>query len=317
MAILGATGHIGKGLVRELAGNTDYHLGLFVRDHAAMASHMEIVGAGAQNYDILELSDFGNSSNDIVINAIGAGDPARLAALGHGIFRLTEDFDNLILEHLERYPDVLYLNFSSGAVYGAGFSSPPTAETRFNVAVNDLPTSQHYGLAKLYAEAKHRAHGDLNIVDLRVFSYFSQFIDLSGRFFMADLVRCLIAEKVFVTNDLDFVRDFIVPADLALMIDCCVAAWKKSSGVPVNCGLDFYSKKPAGKFELIDQIRDIFPFEYQIEKTADTLTATGAKSHYASEFKKAGAWGYAPCFTTTEGVISEARRLLEKSSRGA
>ena len=62
--------------------------------------------------------------------AIGAGDPARLAALGHGIFQLTEDFDNQVLAFLGRNPNRLYLNCSSGAVYGAGFATPPDATTR-------------------------------------------------------------------------------------------------------------------------------------------------------------------------------------------
>ena len=36
-------------------------------------------------------------------------------------FRLTEQFDNLVLDYINDHSDTLYINFSSGAALGTGF----------------------------------------------------------------------------------------------------------------------------------------------------------------------------------------------------
>ena len=121
----------------------------------------------------------------------------------------------------------------------------------------------------------------------------------------------LVNGETLITNDQDFVRDFVVPVDLASMIECCIKAWRNAGNDAINCGFDFYSKSPAGKFEIIDRISEFFPLRFEIEKTADTVAPTGAKSQYFSTFRKAAAWGFEPKFTTTQGILSEIYRLLE------
>jgi nucleoside-diphosphate-sugar epimerase len=310
LAILGATGHIGKGLSAEFVHHSDMHLILYARDLPALEAHLAKLGDNAANVDVLDIADFGKAPCDVVVNAIGAGDPARLAALAQGIFRLTETFDNLVLDYLQANPETLYLNLSSGAAYGSGFSIPVGLETEFSINVNDIKASQHYGMAKLYAEVKHRAHENLNIVDLRVFSYFSRFIDLSGRFFMADLTRCLINGETLVTDGSDLLRDYIVPADLAAMIHRCIERWTIRDSRPLNSALDCYSGAPVGKFELIDAVHDAFKLRSRVDTSADTLTTTGPKNQYFSTYHLAADWGYKPIYTSKQGVLNELHAML-------
>ena len=310
-AILGATGHIGKSLAAEIAKNDQYHLLLYARDPSAVEKHLANINYISANVDVLHIDLFGETYSDVVINAVGAGDPARLASLGPGIFRLTEEFDNRVLDYLYEFPKALYLNLSSGAVYGTGFAAPADISSRLSLKINDMPESQFYGIAKLQAEGKHRAHREFNIVDLRVFSYFSQFIDLSGQFFMAELTRSLVSSGVFVTDDSDFYRDYIVPADLMAIIQRCVEKWFSRRECPLNCAIDCYSLSPVGKFELIDAVTDNLGLRHVINKSLLTKATGGRKSQYYSRYQEAGKWGYVPHYSSTAGVLRELRARLD------
>ncbi len=289
IAILGATGHLGHSLSMLLA--EEHELLLYAR-------RPEMVSG-------LHIDDFGKEPCDIVINAIGAGDPSRIAALGAGILALTESWDNRVLDWLEKHPKALYLNLSSGAVYGTDFAEPAGDGSLNAVPVNAIAPAHYYSLAKLYAEAKHRASPHLNIVDLRVFSYFSRWIDIEGRFFLAEIIRALRAGKTFLTKPDEMIRDHLCPADLKQLVDCVIAKWQ---GGPVNDVLDCYTKEPIGKFATLERLAAEFGLLWRRENV-DTLAPTGAKSCYYSTSRKAGEWGYAPKFTALEGVVSEFREI--------
>ena len=309
-AILGATGHIGKSLTAEIAKNDQYHLLLYARDPSAVEKHLANINYISANVDVLHIDLFGETYSDVVINAVGAGDPARLASLGPGIFRLTEEFDNRVLDYLYEFPKALYLNLSSGAVYGTGFAAPADISSRLSLKINDMPESQFYGIAKLQAEGKHRAHREFNIVDLRVFSYFSQFIDLSGQFFMAELTQSLLSSEVLITDDSDFYRDYIVPCDLMAMIQRCVEKWSSCDKYPLNCAIDCYSLSPVGKFELIEALTKQLGLRHIKRKSMETVATAGTKIQYYSRYYEAENWGYSPRYSSTEGVLRELRARL-------
>ncbi|CCQ75637.1 NAD(P)-dependent oxidoreductase [Magnetospira sp. QH-2] len=312
IAILGATGHVGKGLAYALAQGGSHTLRLYARDPDRVLDFLKTWELSDHDRVVHPMDEFGRHPFDAVVNATGAGDPARLRTLGAGIFRLTETVDNRILDLLTDHPERLYLNISSGAVYGAGFAEPARQDTIAAVPVNDLGPGDAYAMAKRHAEAKHRAHTAFNIVDLRIFSYFSRFIDLEGRFFTVDLARSLRDAVPLTTNCGEMDRDYVVPDDLAQMVQCCLTRWTDRDEQVVNDALDFYSKAPVGKFELIEAVQRTLPLQVRVEDETATLATGGAKSRYYSENHRAADWGYAPRFTSADGVVSELNALLNR-----
>ena len=218
------------------------------------------------------------------------GAPAKIKKENGKLFKLTEEFDNMILEYLGRYPSTLYINFSSGVVY--------------NISVNDIKPQHYYGIAKLHQEAKHRALKKLNIVDIRVFSYFSRFITLDSGYFLAELIKSLKMKKTFITDSCDFVRDFIAPRDLFDLI-CLIIKAK-----PFNGAIDAYSSMPVTKFKLLDYFVKNYSLKYNIKRDLKLTSPTGSKSRYCPGSRKAAGLGYRPKFSSLEAVAMESKYIL-------
>ena len=125
ISILGATGHIAKNIIFQFCKQRKYKLFLFVRSPERMQNLLKIISHdnSDKNITIKTYNKFKSGQYSVVINCVGRGDPVKLKAMGSSIFRLTERFDNLILDYLEKAPDTLYINFSSGAVYGTEFNT--------------------------------------------------------------------------------------------------------------------------------------------------------------------------------------------------
>jgi nucleoside-diphosphate-sugar epimerase len=295
IAILGATGHIGKALAAELIADPNIELLLYARRPDAIKGGLDI-------------TEFGKQPFDVVINAVGAGTPAGVRDMGADIFTVTETVDNQVLAVLKSFPQALYLFLSSGAVYGTDFTKPARKDSANILPINALNPSHFYGLSKINAEAKHRGHSDLNIIDLRVFSFFSGFIDLEARFFITDAIHAIQDGTVLETSRQDIIRDFVTPSDFVHLISCCIKTWR-TSDTPINSACDVYSKAPAGKFDLLNRIKADFPFEYELEDDAG-LVSTGPKSNYYSLDRSAQAWGYMPEFTSIDGVLRELSDFL-------
>ena len=206
------------------------------------------------------------------------------------MFKLTEEFDNMILGYLRRYPDALHINFSSGAVY--------------SISVNDIKPEHYYGIAKLHQEAKHRALRKLNIVDIRLFSYFSRFIELDSGYFLTELIKSLKTKETFVTDPNNFVRDFLAPQDLFDLICLIIKA------EPFNGAIDAYSSMPISKFKLLDYFVKNYSLKYTINRGLKFLCPTGLKSRYCSSSKKAAGLGYRPKFSSLEAVAMESKYML-------
>ena len=127
IAILGATGHIGHSLVN----------GLLVDKSRIVTAYARRPEAVRPVVDVRHIEEFGEHPFDVVINCIGVGDPARVRDLGTDIFQITETFDNRILDYLDQHTEALYINMSSGAVFGMAFETPVTAETLFPSAIDE------------------------------------------------------------------------------------------------------------------------------------------------------------------------------------
>lgn len=295
IAILGATGHIGTALAAEFSKDPNVELLLYARRPDAIQGGLDIAAFGKQPFDV-------------VINAVGAGTPAGVRDLGAKIFTVTETVDNTVLTVLKNNPEALYLFLSSGAVYGTNFTKPAQVDSVNKLPINTLEPRHFYGLSKINAEAKHRGHSDFNIIDLRVFSFFSRFIDLEARFFITDTIHAIRNGTVLKTSRQDIIRDFVTPSDFADLVGCCIKTWRNSAA-PINTSCDVYSKAAGGKFDLLKRIKADFPFDYELEDDAG-LVSTGPKANYYSLDHRAEAWGYMPEFTSIDGVLRELSDFL-------
>ncbi|WP_129128412.1 NAD-dependent epimerase/dehydratase family protein [Geomonas oryzae] len=309
IAILGATSHIAKGLIHQFCLAQDAELYLFARNAQRLRSFLVSIGA-TQQVRVLPFDEFPIHRYDTVINCVGIGSPGKLVQEPYAVFDITERFDDLVLRYLEREPETLFVSLSSGAAYGTDFSKPPTesSEARFNA--NALQPTEYYGVAKLCSEAKHRARKELNIVDLRVFGYFSRFIDLDEKFLLSELVSCIKHGREFVTGAHDLVRDFVHPEDLTELVRCLMRQKR------INDVLDVYSAGPVGKFEIIAAFTASGALAYRVAEQHAAVTATGVKSNYFSENRRAAAFGYRPRFTSLDCILRETEAILS-GTRGA
>ena len=307
IAILGATSHIAKGLIVGLHDSGCNELSLFARSPERVQTFLTSIGAGnSQFIKLMPFSEFTDNHYDVVINCVGIGNPAKLANELESIFTITESFDTLVLEYLKIHRTTLYINFSSGAAYGTDFSAPVSVTSQARINANLITPSEFYGIAKINSEAKHRSMKDFNIVDLRVFGYFSRFINLEEKFLLSEIVTCIQSGKEFVTGAGNIVRDFVTPHDLLSLINACMT--QKN----INDVLDVYSSKPATKFEIIDHFARHHGLKYVVEDAFTSFSVTGSKDNYYSTNNKASTIGYAPQFSSIAGIENEVRYILNK-----
>jgi nucleoside-diphosphate-sugar epimerase len=243
---------------------------------------------------------------DMIINCVGFGEPKNLKDAGYKIFSVTESFDNLAIEYLSKInTNTLYINFSSGAVFGKEFFCPASMDSTNNILVNNITDKDFYGIAKINSEAKHRSLNNFYIVDIRVYSYISRFINLTSNFFVTDLINALKDKTKLLTNESDMVRDYVVQDDVYCLIIKC---FKKRY---LNDSFDIYSKKPCTKFELLDYFKSKHGLDYEIKYSEQANSPTGNKSSYFTDNFKAEKIGYYPSYTSIEGIEKEIKYLIK------
>ena len=305
IAILGTTGHIAQALLFHLREKKDYEFFLFARSAERLDGVLKRIAVQVAQRSGYE--EFPEGDYDVVLNGTGIGDPRKLREAKTEIFGVTEKFDRLILEYLSHHPDALYLNLSSGAVYGKEFYRPVDHTSALPLEVNRLGREDFYGIAKLHSEAKHRAFAKWSIVDLRIFGFFSRFIDPRAEYFMNGVVACLKNRTEFVTGPGNMIRDFVHPRDLAALVSLCIARGG------LNDGYDVFSLKPAAKFEILEHFRQHFGLRYRVEENFQAATATGPKDHYYSLSRKAEQIGYRPQYSSLETLVEETRSILDSA----
>jgi nucleoside-diphosphate-sugar epimerase len=303
IAVLGATSQIAKDLILSFSTQEDHHLNLFARRPDCVKKWLDNVGL-AERYVVDEFGGFGAQEFDVIINFVGVGNPAQTAAMGASIYDVTLQYDELALNYVRHHPECRYVFLSSGAAYGSCFNSPVDVGTKGTIDINNLQPQDWYGVAKLYAECRHRAHPELPIIDIRVFNYFSRTQDMSARFLITDIVRAIRDNSVLQTSAEYMVRDFIGPSDFYQLIQAILTS-------PANNDvLDCYSKAPIDKPTLLTAMQDRFGLKYEISKTNASVNATGSKSHYFSLNDKAKNYGYHPALSSIDSILIEAESLI-------
>lgn len=284
IGILGSTGHIAKGLAENLSKDHELHL-------------------YSRNADTpLELYQYADL--DVLINCIGPRE--KLWTDPYRIFTITEEWDGKCIDYCMAHPDALYISFSSGAVFGGRFDNPVDEKTPICHAPCSLP-SAFYGIAKLNSEAKHRALKNLNIVDIRVFSYFSRYLPPDSRCLMAEIIACIEEGRELMTSPEDFSRDYIHPKDLAQLIERVMEVHD------LNAAFDAYSLFPCAKFEILDFFREQYGLRYRVDPEFRDTSPTGPKLNYYSVNMAAQEIGYYPQYSAMDAIKEEAGKIIQSS----
>jgi nucleoside-diphosphate-sugar epimerase len=305
IAILGATSQIARDLIVSFSGEAGRHLHLFARRPEAVEKWLASAGL-ADRYPTDDFPAFAKQEFDAVINFVGVGNPAQLVAMGNSIFDITLRFDEMVLDYLHAHPACRYLFLSSGTAYGSSFDEPARRETAAVLKLNDLMPQDWYGIAKLHAECRHRAHSNLPIIDIRVFNYFSRTQDMSARFLITDILRAVRDKAVLKTSSGNIVRDFLHPADFHGLVRALLSA------PATNAVVDCYSRAPIDKVQLLTAMQEKFGLCYEVSEVAAGVNATGIKIHYYSLNRRAAEFGYQPSLTSLEGVLKEASAILQQ-----
>jgi nucleoside-diphosphate-sugar epimerase len=304
IAILGATSQIAQDLIEAFSDEESKSLSLFARRPIAVEKWLESKGLSGR-FSVDDFSSFAQQTFDVVINFIGVGDPAEAIAMGNSIFDLTLRFDEIVLDYLKVHPNCRYLFLSSGAAYGSSFKEPVTRETPAIVSLNNLAESEWYGVAKLYAECRHRAHSELSIIDVRVFNYFSHTQNISARFLITEIARAIRDGTVLKTSADFIMRDYLHPSDFYQLLSVLVAA-----PTGTNAVVDCYSLAPIEKKELLETMQEKFDLRYEVVQNVGNITATGSKPHYYSLNTIASDFGYKPRLNSLDGILLEVSKML-------
>ena len=298
ISILGATGHIGKNLSVYFGEEENFELFLFVRDEKKLEKILAQYES-KNNFSIRKYDEFNDSRYDAVINCVGLSNPADIAVAEEESLETTETFDVLTLEYLKNFPKTKLINFSSGAVYGGQFSSPIKNTALIDENFNYMNIKSKYALSAIRSEIKHRTLKNLNIIDLRLFSFFSRFINLDAKFLMCEMISSIMQNKKFLTDETDIYRDYIHPKDLFSYVKKCIC---KDS---LNDVFDLRSKKPIGKFELLNFLKEKYGLQYEVEPGVKFSNPTGFKRNYYSESRKVESLGHKPEYSSMDTILDE------------
>jgi len=308
IAILGATSQIAKDLIYSFSDDDDCQLTLFARRPQLVSDWLinrELVG----KYAVRHFTDFSKSDDfDALINFVGVGNPAQVGVIGSSIFDITYAYDTICLEYLKQNPSCRYIFLSSGAAYGSFFLEPVTQDSFAAIPINNIQPQDWYGVAKLHAESRHRALPQFNIVDLRIFNYFSHTQDMAARFLITDIVRAIRDKTTLITSADFIIRDFLHPFDFYQLVNLILKA------NPTNTALDCFTLEPVDKPKLLLAMQENFGLQYQIIDGPGGVNATGSKPYYYSLNKKALQFGYLPEETSLSGLSKEIESYLRLDS---
>ncbi|QXL84222.1 NAD(P)-dependent oxidoreductase [Comamonas sp. NLF-1-9] len=304
IAILGATSQIAKDLIKCFLEKNDHDLTLFARRPDAVEHWLSSVDHS--NRPVISNFDHFSTEKtfDAIINFVGAGNPATALAMGRKIFETTRQFDQIALDYLASHTDCRYIFLSSGATYGSSFLVPPNMHTHATVEINQPQPADWYGISKLCTELNHRSLDHLGIVDVRIFSYFSRSQDLGAQFFISEILRAIHNRSTLEVSSDHIVRDYLHPVDFHQLIEKVLASPFE------NRVLDCYSRAPVSKKALLQFMSENFGLVYK-EAKKNGLPKINTKVNYYPTGKQASSIGYAPLYSSLEGIEIEARAILD------
>jgi nucleoside-diphosphate-sugar epimerase len=306
IGILGASGYIGMSLCVHIAKhNLASKIHIFSRNKAHtkhVTQELDKQGVSPTLFEVHENSHMLEISTDILINCAGIGKPKDIAHHALEVIDITESMDHLLYKYGNRFPDTVIINMSSGSVYG---QSVPGVDdnTKVEFACNILHVRDMYRVAKFYSEVKHRTWTDINIADIRIYAFASEYIDLNSGFFLADIIKAIQSQDVLEVSPVNIVRDYVSAQDLFELIRCIYIT--KSRGV-----FDVFSKAPLEKNELLEAVHNQFHMEYVYKHVDNALSVP--KDIYVPYWKKAQDIGYKPSQSSMETVLEVIEKYLSR-----
>ncbi len=304
IAILGATSQIAKDLILSFSEDSNYELILYARQPDVMTNWLCEVNLDEKYFTYDYSSFYLDKYFDAIINFVGVGDPAKVVEMGVSIFDVTLKYDELALEYVKQHPNCRYIFLSSGVAYHSNFDEPADKHTKAMVAINDLQPQHWYGVAKLYAECRHRAFSHLPIVDVRIFNYFSHTSDITARFLITDMIRAIKTGDVLITSSENIIRDFIGPDDFFQLVSLILEA------PVVNDVIDCYTKAPVDKMTMLEVLNKELGLLYEVREVSVGVNATGEKINYFSKNNRAALYGYKPSMGSLETIIYEVKKAI-------
>ena len=76
---------------------------------------------------------------------------------------------------------------------------------------------------------------------------------------------------------------------------------------PINIAVDFYTKKPVGKIEMLEAFKKKFGLKYRLINRNTGINAIGSKTnYYSTNYLANEIFGYTPETTALQGVMLQA-----------
>jgi nucleoside-diphosphate-sugar epimerase len=301
VAILGASGHIGKNLILYLSKKKNIDLFLFSKNKKNVNNFLKQITLNGNKIKVDSYNHFEENQYNVVINC--TGNNKDLEKNNKIFFKKNRFYDNKIIKYLKKNKSCLYIYLSSGAIYGSNFLDSVNEDSKIIQSKNKI--NDEYVMAKIDSERKHRKLSELNIVDLRIFSFFSRFLEEKTNFFLTDVLNALKYQKKLLTNNINIQRDYIHPYDLSEII---LKLIKKQM---INDVYDISSKKPTTKFEIIKFLKNNYNLKYKIDDEEKENT----KINYFSTSKKFLKFGYCPKYTSIETIKMEISQVLKEKNQ--
>lgn len=301
VAIIGGNSHVAKNLIFANQASGRWEITAFGRNVEAIRAFAD---QNSRAVLCKSLSQFASSDGfDAIINCVGFGTPEKVKSAGLSLFKVPEEIDNLILDFVIANPKTRYTNFSSGAVYGTSMNRPAKSGQPAILEVSPLDPSEFYRISKIHQEAKHRSCPELSIVDVRLFSFFSRFIDPDSNYLMNDVIKSIETGQVLQTAPTEIYRDYISPADLYSLIDCILVS------PSFNGTVDTYSKASISKSQLLANLGAEFGMKSEFV-SAIQGSPTGTKAfYYSTNAESARAIGYRPQLDSWDTIREELKAL--------
>lgn len=307
--ILGANSHIAKGFIYNFFKHGNISLYLYTRSVEKTKKFIDSLDKN-KSTEIIIKEGYAEDivyGCDLLINCIGVGTPKNLKRDYSPWFSTLEKFDNLCLNYLQKNTEALYISLSSGSVYGKDFPSPVIKDSTNSIKVNNINIDNFYSIAKIYSEAKHRSYSNLNIVDLRIFSYFSRFMDLEEGYFLGDIINSVLNKQTLLVGENNIIRDYIHPEDLSNIVLKCLKIHK------LNTAFDLISKAPTNKNEILNYFSTEYGLKYEIKNNLKFLNSSGIKDTYCSNYNNvADILNYSPKYTSLETIALETKNIIRQ-----